>query len=73
MGINNYTEKVDYNIPVDAAQIGFDMGIEYFAVVSSIGADENEFNFYLKLKGEMEKEVSQFAIPQNWNQDPQCC
>jgi len=56
--------KVDYNIPVDAAQIGFDMGIEYFAVVSSIGADENSSNFYLKLKGEMEKEVSQFAIPQ---------
>jgi len=56
--------KVDYNIPVEAAQIGFDMGIEYFAVVSSIGADENGSNFYLKLKGEMEKEVSQFAIPQ---------
>lgn len=56
--------KVDYNIPVDAAQIGFDMGITYFAVVSSIGADDQSSNFYLKLKGEMEKEVSQFAIPQ---------
>lgn len=56
--------KVDYNIPVDGVQVGFDMGIEYFAVVSSIGADENSSNFYLKLKGEMEKEVSQFAIPQ---------
>jgi uncharacterized protein YbjT (DUF2867 family) len=63
-GDKNLYRKVDYNIPVDAAQIGFDMGIEYFAVVSSIGADENSSNFYLKLKGEMEKEVAQFAIPQ---------
>jgi uncharacterized protein YbjT (DUF2867 family) len=56
--------KVDYDIPVDVAQMGFDMGIDYFAVVSSIGADEKSSNFYLQLKGEMEKEVSQFAIPQ---------
>ena len=56
--------KVDYNIPVDAAQISVENGVQYFAVVSSVGASLKSSNFYLKLKGEMEHEVSRFSIPQ---------
>lgn len=55
--------KIDYDIPVNAAKLSFDMGICHFSLVSSIGANDQTSNFYLKLKGEVEKEISQFAIP----------
>ncbi len=55
--------KIDYDIPVNAAKIGFDIGISHFSLVSSVGANERSSNFYLQLKGEVETEISQFAIP----------
>ncbi|MBP1672341.1 MAG: NAD-dependent epimerase/dehydratase family protein [Bacteroidetes bacterium] len=56
--------KVDYQIPVQAAQFGEELGIPYFTVVSSVGANDKSSNFYLQLKGEMESKISQFAIYQ---------
>jgi uncharacterized protein YbjT (DUF2867 family) len=38
-------------------------GAEKFGVVSSIGANENSSNFYLRTKGEMEQGVSRIGIP----------
>ena len=55
--------KVDYDIPVRAAQFCEETGCHHFLVVSSLGADAQSKNFYLRLKGEMEAAVSTKNIP----------
>lgn len=47
--------KVDFELPVQAATWAKSKGIETFSVVSSIGANSQTSNFYLKTKGEMEE------------------
>jgi len=55
--------KVDYDIPVHAAQYCKEIGCSQFAFVSSIGADSKHTNFYLKLKGEVEEAITAMEIP----------
>ena len=55
-------EKVDHDIPVNAAQTGIDNGFKKILIVSSIGANPISNNFYLRLKGKMEKDVKQFPF-----------
>ena len=54
--------KVDHDIPVNAAQIGIDNGFKKILVISSIGANAISNNFYLRLKGKMEKDIKQFPF-----------
>ena len=54
--------KVDHAIPVNAAQIGTDNSFKKFLVISSIGANPLSNNFYLRLKGKMEKDIKQFPF-----------
>lgn len=54
-------EKIDFDIPVNAARIGFEKGFKKFLIVSSIGANENSSNFYLKLKGRTENALKKFG------------
>lgn len=49
--------EIDYGIPVKAARIAKENGVENFLVISAMGADENSKMFYNRIKGEMEKEV----------------
>lgn len=49
--------KIDYDIAVNAAQLGKLCGCEIFILVSAIGANSKSRNFYLKLKGEVEDAV----------------
>src|SRR4051794_15151096 len=53
--------KVDHDIPVNTAKIGLAKGFRKYLLVSSVGANEKASNFYLKLKGEVEKEIA--AMP----------
>lgn len=55
-------KKVDFDIPVNAAKIGIENGFKKFMLVSSVGADENSKNFYLKLKGETENSLKAFPF-----------
>ena len=55
-------EKVDHDMPVNAAQIGIDNDFRKILIVSSIGANPISNNFYLRLKGKMEKDVKQFPF-----------
>ena len=55
-------KKVDYDIPLHAAQIGIENGFKKFMLVSSVGADASSKNFYLKLKGETEDALKDFAF-----------
>lgn len=49
--------KVDYEIPVQIAQIAESLSIPSLVVISSIGAKSKSSNFYLRTKGEMEDDV----------------
>ena len=55
-------EKIDHDIPVNAARIGSTQGYKKFLIVSSVGADPSSTNFYLQLKGKTENAVKQFAF-----------
>ena len=61
-GDNAAYEKIDFDIPVNAARIGIAKNYKKFLVVSSAGANENSSNFYLKLKGKTENAIRQFAF-----------
>lgn len=54
--------KVDYEIPVNAARACLETAGTNFLLVSSVGADSNSKNFYLRLKGEVEEGVRKFPI-----------
>jgi uncharacterized protein YbjT (DUF2867 family) len=55
-------KKVDYDIPVNAAQIGISRGYKKYLLVSAIGANENSSNFYLQLKGKTENAIKKFSF-----------
>jgi uncharacterized protein YbjT (DUF2867 family) len=54
--------KVDYDIPVHAAQLGKLCGCKTFILVSAIGANSKSSNFYLQLKGEVEDAVKAVGL-----------
>ena len=56
-GSKKFFEWVDLELPVRIAQIAARNKVEKFLVVSSIGANANSGNFYLRTKGTMEKKV----------------
>lgn len=61
-GDKNLYEKIDHDIPVNAAEIGIAHGFKKFLVISAVGANENSSNFYLRLKGKTEKSLQQFPF-----------
>ena len=48
---------IDYGIPVAAAKLSKENGIQTFLVVSALGANAKSSIFYNKTKGEMERDV----------------
>ncbi|MBP6302526.1 MAG: NAD(P)H-binding protein [Bacteroidia bacterium] len=54
---------VDYDIPVRAAEIALQNGVKQFIVMSSLGANAQSTNFYLRTKGEMEQAVLTIGLP----------
>jgi len=50
-------EEIDRDIPMRVASIASANRVSRLAVVSSIGADPQSKNYYLRIKGEMEKGV----------------
>ncbi|MBL56419.1 MAG: nucleoside-diphosphate sugar epimerase [Flavobacteriales bacterium] len=53
---------IDFGIPVTAAQLCRENGIEKIAVISSLGANHKSTTFYIKTKGEMESSVLDMNI-----------
>ncbi len=49
--------QIDYGLPVAAAQIGKENGATAFFLVSSVGADADSSVFYLRTKGEAERDI----------------
>ncbi len=54
--------KVDYDIPLLFAQEGYKNGVQAFHLVSSLGANINASNSYLKLKGEVEDAIKKVNL-----------
>ncbi len=55
--------RVDYDIPVHAAQFCAETGCSHYLLVSSVGASSASKSFYTKLKGEVEDKVKGMDIP----------
>lgn len=56
-------QEIDRDYVVSFANFCKKAGVEKIGVVSSIGANEQSSNFYLRTKGEMEQGVNQLNIP----------
>jgi uncharacterized protein YbjT (DUF2867 family) len=54
--------KIDHDHPVKLAEIAKKNGVEQYHLVSSIGADPNSANFYLKMKGETEEDIKKVGL-----------
>ncbi len=55
--------KVDYDIPVHAAQYCLETSCPRFLLVSAVGADSKSGNFYTRLKGEVEDKIRSMGLP----------
>jgi len=54
--------KIDFDIPVNAARFAIENGIRQYVLVSAIGANSSSGNFYIRLKGEVEKAISEIGF-----------
>lgn len=50
--------KVDYGYVLQAATLAAQQRAQSFVWISSVGADANSSNFYLKVKGELEEQIA---------------
>lgn len=48
-------EEIDRDLPLTIASLALKNSVKKLAVISSIGADQGSSNYYLRIKGEMEK------------------
>ena len=54
--------KVDYDMPLQMAKAAFKNGIKSYLLVSSVGANAESSNFYLRTKGEVEHAVKEVGF-----------
>jgi len=55
-------EEIDRDLPVNLAKYAHKNGATRLAVVSSIGANANSSSYYLRIKGEMEREIMEIEF-----------
>lgn len=48
-------EEIDRDLPINIASIASGNSVEKLAVISSVGANPDSSNYYLRIKGEMER------------------
>ena len=58
-GTQEAFRKIDYDIPVQVAQLAQEFSTSSLVIISSIGASATTSNFYLRTKGEMEQAVQE--------------
>jgi uncharacterized protein YbjT (DUF2867 family) len=54
--------KIDLEYPLNLAKIALKNGVQQFHIISSLGANAESANSYLKLKGELEQELKKLNI-----------
>ena len=60
--IRHKFEEVDFGLVIKLAKMALDVGIKDISVISSVMADKNSLNHYLKIKGEMEEEIKKLSF-----------
>lgn len=55
-------EKVDLKYPFQFAKIAASKGVKQYSIISSIGANPQSSNFYLRTKGKCEEELRRLAF-----------
>ncbi len=53
---------IDHDYPLLVAKLAKDQGVNSFHIVSSLGANPSSSNFYLKMKGEIEDDISKIGF-----------
>lgn len=61
-GSKDEFKKVDYSYPLAFAKIAKQNEVKKFLIISSIGANNTSSNFYLKVKGDIEKELEKLKF-----------
>ncbi|EGV43140.1 NAD-dependent epimerase/dehydratase family protein [Bizionia argentinensis JUB59] len=62
--------KIDYGIPVSAAEMAKENGIKTFIAISALGANKDSKTFYNRTKGKMEEAVLAEQIPHTYLLQP---
>ncbi|MEH7331724.1 oxidoreductase [Neobacillus drentensis] len=55
--------KVDYQYPIEAANLAVQSGAEKFLIITAMGANSKSFFFYNQVKGEVERSLKTLNIP----------
>lgn len=55
-------KKIDYQYPLDVAEIAFKNGAKNYHLISSMGANAKSKLFYIRTKGEIEKDLQNIAF-----------
>ncbi|HCL82465.1 MAG TPA: nucleoside-diphosphate sugar epimerase [Chitinophagaceae bacterium] len=62
--------KIDHDYPLRLAKLAKANGVKQFHLVSSIGANPNSGTFYIKLKGETERDISALNFYSSFMYEP---
>jgi uncharacterized protein YbjT (DUF2867 family) len=62
--------KIDHDYPLRLAQMAKANGVKQFHLVSSIGANPNSGTFYIRLKGETERDISALNFYSSFMYEP---
>lgn len=55
--------KIDHDYPLQLAQLCKRNGVEQYHLVSALGANKDASNFYLKMKGDTERDIEGTGLP----------
>lgn len=53
---------IDYDYPLDFAQLAFNNGVSHFVLLSAIGADAKSSIFYNRMKGSLEEAIKKIGF-----------
>lgn len=54
--------QIDHNYPLHLAHLASANGMKQFHIISAVGANPKSSNFYIKMKGEIEKDIARISF-----------
>jgi uncharacterized protein YbjT (DUF2867 family) len=62
--------KIDHDYPLQLAKMALQNGIKQFHLVSAVGANPDSKTFYIRMKGETERDISALDLPSVFIYEP---
>jgi uncharacterized protein YbjT (DUF2867 family) len=62
--------KIDHDYPLLLANMALQNGVKQFHLVSSVGANPDSKTFYIRMKGETERDISALDLPSIYLYEP---